>query len=246
MVTPIGGGQAAPALLDPIALLAGVGVGVSSSVIPYVTDQLAMARLPRSTYALMVALLPAIATIIGIVVLAQIPTGIELAGLAFVISGVALHHQAPQPDSGAGGPVLGTLHPGVPGPLAILGSVMPIYEYRCSKGHAFEVRQGFSDAPVTTCEVCGATVARVFRPPAVHFKGSGFYNTDYGTRKRSREKETHEASKRESAKDSQSKASSDSGSKSGSDSSSSSSDSGGKSGADSGAKKSESRAPAGD
>jgi inner membrane transporter RhtA len=91
VVTPIGGWQAAPAWLDPVTVLAGIGVGVSSSVIPYVTDQLAMARLPRATYATMVALLPAIATIIGIVVLAQIPTGVEIAGLALVVAGVALH-----------------------------------------------------------------------------------------------------------------------------------------------------------
>jgi putative FmdB family regulatory protein len=66
---------------------------------------------------------------------------------------------------------------------------MPIYEYRCRKGHNFDVMQRFSDDPVESCEVCGAPVQRVFRAPAVHFKGSGFYNTDYGTRKRSREKE---------------------------------------------------------
>ncbi len=91
VITPIGGWQAAPAFLDPIALLAGVGVGVSSSVIPYVTDQLAMARLPRATYALMVALLPAIATVVGIVVLGQIPSWVETGGLVLVIAGVALH-----------------------------------------------------------------------------------------------------------------------------------------------------------
>ena len=93
VVTPIGGWQAAPALMDPVALLAGIGVGVSSSVIPYVTDQLAMARLPRSTYATMVALLPALATVIGIVVLAQIPSWVEVAGLGLVVAGVALHRQ---------------------------------------------------------------------------------------------------------------------------------------------------------
>ena len=75
-------------------MLAGIGVGVSSSVIPYVTDQLAMARLPRASYATMVALLPAIATIIGIVVLAQIPSVVEIGGLALVIGGVALHRSA--------------------------------------------------------------------------------------------------------------------------------------------------------
>jgi putative FmdB family regulatory protein len=57
---------------------------------------------------------------------------------------------------------------------------MPIYEYRCSNGHNFEVVQRMSDDPVTVCEVCGAPVERVFHPVAVHFKGSGFYSTDYG------------------------------------------------------------------
>jgi len=66
---------------------------------------------------------------------------------------------------------------------------MPIYEYRCGEGHAFEVMQRISDDPLERCEVCGKPAARVFHPPAVHFKGSGFYNTDYGTRKRAKEKE---------------------------------------------------------
>ena len=56
---------------------------------------------------------------------------------------------------------------------------MPIYEYRCTNGHTFEVTQSMSDDPVETCEVCGAPVERVFHPVAVHFKGSGFYSTDY-------------------------------------------------------------------
>src|SRR3954452_9861171 len=56
---------------------------------------------------------------------------------------------------------------------------MPIYEYRCLNGHTFEVTQSMSDDPVETCEVCGASVERVFHPVAVHFKGSGFYSTDY-------------------------------------------------------------------
>jgi putative FmdB family regulatory protein len=56
---------------------------------------------------------------------------------------------------------------------------MPIYEYRCLNGHTFEVIQSMSDDPVETCEVCGAPVERVFHPVAVHFKGSGFYSTDY-------------------------------------------------------------------
>ena len=78
---------------------------------------------------------------------------------------------------------------------------MPIYEYRCENGHTFEVMQRISDDPVTVCEVCEVPVHRVFHPVAVHFKGSGFYNTDYGTRKRSREmKEAAEGSKGDSAK----------------------------------------------
>ncbi|HWT24781.1 MAG TPA: FmdB family zinc ribbon protein [Solirubrobacteraceae bacterium] len=64
---------------------------------------------------------------------------------------------------------------------------MPIYEYRCENGHLFEVMQRITDDPVTACEDCGAAVQRVFHPIAVHFKGSGFYNTDYGTSKRKRE-----------------------------------------------------------
>jgi putative FmdB family regulatory protein len=60
---------------------------------------------------------------------------------------------------------------------------MPVYEYRCENGHTFEVVQRMSDAPLSACTVCGAPVQRVFHPVAVHFKGSGFYNTDYGRRK---------------------------------------------------------------
>ena len=65
---------------------------------------------------------------------------------------------------------------------------MPIYEYRCKQGHTFEVMQRMSDDPLASCQTCEEPVERVFHPVAVHFKGSGFYNTDYGTRKRSREK----------------------------------------------------------
>jgi putative FmdB family regulatory protein len=61
---------------------------------------------------------------------------------------------------------------------------MPIYEYRCENGHTFEVMQRMSDDPLTECSMCGAPVQRVFHPVAIHFKGSGFYNTDYGKRKR--------------------------------------------------------------
>jgi len=85
---PIGIWDATPAAIDAVALLAAIGVGVSSSVIPYVCDQLAMARLRRATYALMMALLPATATVVGIVVLTQIPTPVEVTGVALVIVGV--------------------------------------------------------------------------------------------------------------------------------------------------------------
>jgi inner membrane transporter RhtA len=95
VVTPLAGWAAAPAFADPVALLAGVGVGVSSSVIPYVCDQLAMRRLARARYALMVSLLPATATVIGIVVLGQIPALVEVAGVALVVAGVGLHRERP-------------------------------------------------------------------------------------------------------------------------------------------------------
>jgi putative FmdB family regulatory protein len=61
---------------------------------------------------------------------------------------------------------------------------LPIYEYKCANGHVFETVQSMSDDPVTECEVCGAPVERVFHPVAVHFKGSGFYSTDYGSKKK--------------------------------------------------------------
>jgi putative FmdB family regulatory protein len=60
---------------------------------------------------------------------------------------------------------------------------MPIYEYRCENGHNFEVMQRITDDSLTTCSTCGAPVQRVLHPVAVHFKGSGFYTTDYGKRK---------------------------------------------------------------
>jgi inner membrane transporter RhtA len=93
VVTPMAGWAAVPAFTDPVALLAGAGVGISSSVIPYVCDQLAMARLTRAAYALMVSLLPATATVIGIVVLGQVPSWIEVTGVALVVAGVALHRE---------------------------------------------------------------------------------------------------------------------------------------------------------
>jgi len=93
VAAPIGFLDAVPAFVDPVALAAGIGVGIASSVIPYVCDQLAMARLPRATYALLVSLLPATATVIGIVVLAQLPTALEVAGVVLVVGAVALHRE---------------------------------------------------------------------------------------------------------------------------------------------------------
>jgi len=68
---------------------------------------------------------------------------------------------------------------------------MPIYEYRCENGHLLEVMQKITEGPMTHCTTCEAPVQRVFHPIAVHFKGSGFYNTDYGTSKRKREQEAN-------------------------------------------------------
>jgi len=93
VVTPIGGWTAGHVLTDPVALGAGIGVGITSSVIPYVCDQLAMAKMARATYALFVSLLPATATIVGIIVLAQLPKPLEVVAIALVISGVALHRE---------------------------------------------------------------------------------------------------------------------------------------------------------
>jgi inner membrane transporter RhtA len=97
IATPFSIGAAAPAFTSPAALLAGVGVGICSSVIPYVTDQLAMARLRRDTFALMLSILPAVATVIGIVVLTQVPTIQELTGITLIAGGIAVH-QEPQEE----------------------------------------------------------------------------------------------------------------------------------------------------
>jgi inner membrane transporter RhtA len=90
VVTPVGLKSASVAMLDPKLLLAGVGVGICSSVIPYICDQFAMARLSKATFALMLSLLPATACLVGIVVLRQIPSISELIGVGAVIAGVAL------------------------------------------------------------------------------------------------------------------------------------------------------------
>jgi len=88
---PIGIRDTLPAFVSPLLLAAGIGVGVCSSVIPYVCDQLAMARLPRATFALLLSLLPAMATLIGAVVLHQFPSVVEMGGIALIIGGVLLH-----------------------------------------------------------------------------------------------------------------------------------------------------------
>jgi len=91
ILMPIGVKDATAALHSPALVLAGIGVGICSSVIPYVCDQLAMSRLPRASFALLLALLPATATLIAAVVLAQIPTLRDMAGIALVMAGVAVH-----------------------------------------------------------------------------------------------------------------------------------------------------------
>jgi inner membrane transporter RhtA len=93
-ITPIGFTGALPAMTQPLLVLTGVGVGICSSVIPYMCDQLAMARLPRATFALLLSLLPASAAVIGVVVLRQIPTVVEMVGILLVAGGVALHQEA--------------------------------------------------------------------------------------------------------------------------------------------------------
>jgi inner membrane transporter RhtA len=89
--TPFAFTGALPALLSPTLLLAGIAVGICSSVIPYICDQLAMARLPRATFALLLALLPAFAVLIGTVVLQQIPSLTDLIGVGLIIVGVVAH-----------------------------------------------------------------------------------------------------------------------------------------------------------
>ena len=93
---------------------------------------------------------------------------------------------------------------------------MAIYEYRCENGHQFEVIQSMSEDPVTACEECGAPVERMFHPIAVHFKGSGFYNTDY--KNKSKTGKDSQESKPETKSETKSDSKSDSGSISGSNS----------------------------
>jgi inner membrane transporter RhtA len=93
-ITPVGLGDAWPAFSDPVLLLAGAGVGIASSVVPYICDQLAMARLSRAHFALLLSVLPAMASLIGLIVLRQVPSPAELGGIALVVAGVALHREA--------------------------------------------------------------------------------------------------------------------------------------------------------
>jgi putative FmdB family regulatory protein len=81
-------------------------------------------------------------------------------------------------------------------PAAIIPPAVPIYEYRCDNGHVFDVIQRMADDPLTECQECGAPAVRVLHPVAIHFKGSGFHNTDYGKKK------TGAAASSEDAKDS--------------------------------------------
>jgi inner membrane transporter RhtA len=102
VATPVGLTSAVDALASPLLIWAGIGVGVCSSVIPYVCDQMAMARLPRATFALLLAFLPATATVIGIVVLRQVPTLLELGGIVLIVLGVVVHQEpAAVPSRGA-------------------------------------------------------------------------------------------------------------------------------------------------
>ena len=102
---------------------------------------------------------------------------------------------------------------------------MPIYEYRCENGHTFEVLQKMTDDPVSVCSTCEAPVQRVFHPVAVHFKGKGFYNTDYGTKRRNRELERSGKSGSDSSDSASSSSSSSSDSSSSGDSKAKSTDS---------------------
>ncbi len=93
VVAPLGFSDALETFMSPLLLAAGIGVGICSSVIPYVCDQLAMARIPRATFALMLSLLPATATVIGLIVLHQVPSWLEVAGVVLIVAGIVAHEQ---------------------------------------------------------------------------------------------------------------------------------------------------------
>lgn len=88
---------------------------------------------------------------------------------------------------------------------------MPIYEYKCDNGHVFEVIQKMTDEPLRECEECGAHAARVLTPPAIHFKGSGFHNTDYGRKKSGANGGSESSSESKSSDSGSSESKSDSG-----------------------------------
>jgi putative FmdB family regulatory protein len=100
---------------------------------------------------------------------------------------------------------------------------MPIYEYRCERGHTFEVMQRMSEDPVTSCSTCNAPVQRVFHPVAVHFKGSGFYTTDYGKKRATGGSSNSDSSESSKSSDTKSEAKSENKSETSSSSSPSSS-----------------------
>jgi putative FmdB family regulatory protein len=87
---------------------------------------------------------------------------------------------------------------------------MPIYEYKCSNGHVFDVIQRMSDDALTECQECGAPAERVLHPVAIHFKGSGFHNTDYGKKKTPSNGSSSDGSSSEASKDSSDSKSSES------------------------------------
>ncbi len=89
---------------------------------------------------------------------------------------------------------------------------MPIYEYKCTNGHVFDVIQKMADEPLTECQECGAPAERVLHPVAIHFKGSGFHNTDYGKKKTGANGSSSDGSSSEGSKDSSDSKTSDSGS----------------------------------
>jgi putative FmdB family regulatory protein len=91
---------------------------------------------------------------------------------------------------------------------------MPIYEYKCDNGHVFDVIQKMADEPLTECQECSAPAVRVLHPVAVHFKGSGFYNTDYGKKKGAGNGAAAEAGASKGSESSSSDSGSDSSSKS--------------------------------
>lgn len=95
-VLPFGFGDAMAAFSSPLLIAAAIGVGICSSVIPYICDQMAMSRLPRASFALLLSLLPVTATVIGIVVLAQFPDAADMLGIALVVVGVAIHRPPPE------------------------------------------------------------------------------------------------------------------------------------------------------